>query len=179
MKHFTLTALPFVLIASASLGSPIRAESSVMVSYAILVGTTDASVPRQPRAAQDTSDLLDWNFERDNEELRKLLGLERIETVHHSRARLEQNGGDVATTISVGDSRIEVRMDVEVHRAAPGEDDVEDFVTIAFEIERDGELISAPRVSNLFGERSIVTSRGPGDAESILFLVLQADDTTE
>ncbi|MDA8019960.1 MAG: hypothetical protein MPN21_21175 [Thermoanaerobaculia bacterium] len=176
MTRFALIILVFLVSSLGSQPAEASHDEGIVVRYAVLLGTGhDDSTP--PENAHLTVDgLMEWDFQRDNDELMKLLGLRKIHTLQHSSVHLDRDKGEIGTSTLVGESTIDVRMSIEVFRdQSPDGGPPSPYSTTWFEIKRAGEILSTPKVTSLLGQRAIVSTSAE-DKSWILFLVVEVHD---
>ena len=179
-----IAALAALTVLLASLVTPLAhadepseesAGAGILVRYALLLGTVDKSLPppKSPHLAVDG--VLNWDSQRDNEELKKLLGLKVIHTLQQSSVLLDRDRGEVDLATTVGEQRIEVDISLEVFRPDETGDPPSPYATLWLEVRSDGELVTAPTISSRLGERAIV-STAASDKTWILFFVVEVHD---
>lgn len=179
---YLLLALIIVTVASSG---PLVAddEPAMLARFAVLLGDHASDSPPDPQshAESPADELLTWDYQRDNDELERLFGLESIHTLQLGSARLPAAGGRFSASATYGESDLTVRVRAEQQANLPGAAtdnagaaDAKPVVIFRVEVWRDDELLSAPTVANHFGERAIVTST-LSDAPTLLWIVLQAD----
>lgn len=163
-------------------------DRGVVVRYAVLLGTVDSEAPPPKSAHQTVDALLTWDFDRDNDELMKLLGLRAIHTLQHSSVQLDRDQGEVGISTTAGEKKIDVEMRLEVFRPESPDQGLDEapndasndagqapYATLWFQVKSAGELLSAPTVSNRLGQRAIVSTLAD-DKSWIIFLVVEVDD---
>ena len=163
-----LTLLSATVPAAAG-SSEETGEKVLLLRHALLVGGRDASqvpISGEARSAEELGKVLvDWEPGKETDEIRELFALEGLSEVIRQAMVLPAGGGQ-SNSVYVHDGvSFEVRFDVQPE---------EHEVSARVEILRDGELLSAPKVQTLLGERAIVsTTNGP--EAPFLFLVVEVD----
>lgn len=167
----------FVLLASIAVPSSAD-ESKVLARYAVLLGDRVSTSPPPTESMPDdaTAELLTWDYRRDNAELERLFNLERVHTLQLGSARLAESGGRFSATSMVDDQELKVRVRVAIR---PFEDQadptIDRAVSFNLEVWLGDELISAPSIISVIGQRAIVSS-GISDEPRILWIIVQLDD---
>ncbi len=184
MRRKLTVALRVVLLAIftapfLTAGAAAQDDDSVLARYAVLLGDR-VEAPQSSRGAGATTDaaeeLLTWDYRRDNAELERLFGLERIGTLQVGSARLSATGGEFSAASPLDGAELLVRVRVDIK---PFEDSTEKgrdrVAAYQLEISHGGEVLSAPSVVSLIGERAMITT-AMSDEPQILWLVVQLDD---
>lgn len=162
-----MKTLAVVSLAAALMAPPLAADDSLVLRFAVVVGTRAGDVRdfAQVLDAERMSDYLSsWDPNADNPEIRELFALKGLSEVTRQVAILPANGGTVAGGARVGAHYWKVELDV---RPAAEKSSVD------LRIYRDGELHSQPSVRVEYGRRAIVSVREESGEQH--FFVVQVD----
>ncbi|MEZ5332633.1 MAG: hypothetical protein R2991_11405 [Thermoanaerobaculia bacterium] len=167
----TRRILPMALAALAAASGAVAeggppAVADLDVRYALLLGTRDADATAGVESDQEalSQTVLEWDPARDEAELRRLFGLQRLAVRSYGEATVSPRGGRVTATSTAEGQEFEFRIDIR-HR----EDDVVDARCLVL---HGGEVLSAPTVRTRLGERAILTSFDP-ERSLFLFFVFE------
>ncbi len=135
----------------------------IRVRMSVFVGSRQLGAAPELGSVYSFERLADWLTEwepgSDNAELQELFALRDLGEVVRQSGLLPSGGGKLETSFETARSRYAVRLSL-----APSSTAMGDFVATA-EIERDGELLSAPRLGGRFGDRLMVSTRQPREGE--------------
>ena len=168
MRRFSVATALAVALLGPSLA---EAAAPILVRYAVVVGARNGS--ELPKTGEVLSDaeladyLSEWNPNEDNSEIRKLFALRGLSEVVRQVASLPAEGGDLSGACRIDDVPWRVEMKVR-----PSGDEVR----YQMEIYRREELISAPGIIALLGDRAIVSAgASEGGGPGFFFVVVQTD----
>lgn len=170
-----LARLVVALLAVGFVAPPLQAEDAptatkerLWLRYAVSLETPPSGELPRAAAAYSREELLDrlmdWRPDSDDPEIREVLRLRGLTEVARQATELPPGGGRSDGVFYVGDQRFDVSIRVESISA-------DGVVRLEALVWRAGEMISAPRITTLVGDRASVAATLPD--RSTLLLVIE------
>ncbi|MEM7482339.1 MAG: hypothetical protein AAF481_14275 [Acidobacteriota bacterium] len=152
-------------------GSP--SVGKYILRWALLQGQRDLAESNEPASNPGGEELLDWDFRRDDRELIEIFRLASVETLQQGVHRISGAEDDFSITVGKGANRIRIEGSVVIESREDSREALR-VARFAFKFFRQENLLFAPMVLALLGERAMLVNDG-GPSEALICLVVQVD----